>query len=381
MPARREGPLAVARGSVPALVSAAILTLLLRAVYTAFAAIVVSSLRLDPALIRSNQMTDHLMQRSQGFAYVLLGVWERFDTLWYLHIAASGYDRPDAVVFYPLYPLLIRASSLVLRNPLLAALAVSTAATFFLFWGLQQLLRLDVSEPIAARAAILMAAWPGSFVLLAGYPDSLTIGLILWSVYSARTGRWWLAGASGFFAGMAKAVGTLVVVPLVVLAWRRRNLRAAWPVALSLLAPVMLQSYIRLLGYPDASAVYATYWNTAVAWPWTTLFASVRDALAGGGLLLDLNLGILILIYALALARPLAIEYALYALATLALFLAKKTDPLLQSTMRYVLAVFPAYAALAALLEGWVPCAVVAVLLFDFNLLLLFRFFDWSLIV
>jgi len=44
-------------------------------------------------------------------------IWERFDTLWYLRIAQHGYDRPMAVIFYPLYPAAIRIVSWVLPQP------------------------------------------------------------------------------------------------------------------------------------------------------------------------------------------------------------------------------------------------------------------------
>jgi hypothetical protein len=62
-----------------------------------------------------------------GLHYALLGIWERFDTLWFLHIAQHGYDRPMAVIFYPLYPAAIRIAS-GLMPAMAAALLVSTVA-------------------------------------------------------------------------------------------------------------------------------------------------------------------------------------------------------------------------------------------------------------
>ncbi len=74
------------------------LTAALRVFYTAMAAAFLPFLHPDPALIRSNALTDNLPP-PHGLHYALLGIWERFDTLWYLRIAQHGYDLPMAVIF------------------------------------------------------------------------------------------------------------------------------------------------------------------------------------------------------------------------------------------------------------------------------------------
>jgi hypothetical protein len=72
----------------------------------------------------------------------------------------------------------------------------------------------------------------------------------------------------------------------------------------------------------------------------------------------------------------------LYALASLTLFLTKSTDPLLQSTMRYVLAVFPSFVALAIVLDKrQVGLAAVLAFLALLNGVVLFEFWQWSLLV
>src|SRR5438874_7753063 len=40
-----------------------------------------------------------------------IGPWERWDALWYHHLAASGYHTPSDAAFFPLYPLLIRGGA------------------------------------------------------------------------------------------------------------------------------------------------------------------------------------------------------------------------------------------------------------------------------
>lgn len=352
----------------------------LRVFYTTLGVLATPWLDLDPVRIRSNWFTDSLLTREDGWIYGLLGVWERFDTLWYLHIAEHGYDTPQASVFYPLYPLLIRVVSPLTGSPLAAALVVSSVAAFFLLLGLPRLLRLDLSAPVAARSLLVLATWPSSFTLFAAYPDSLVIAFVVWSLYWARTGKWFLAGAAGLAAGLTKTVGLCVVVPLAVLAWRERSWRGL-AAGLVLAAPILFTLVLGLSGQPLQGRVYPQYWRTVGDLPWRTVGAALHEAVTNGEALLWMNLGVLLLTGLCALLWRDRWEYAMYSLAALTLFLCKHTDPILQSTMRYTLAVFPAYAGLARALPPRVLVFLSVVVLFPLNLLLLWAFFNWSLVV
>lgn len=376
--ARTEAP--AREATPPAYLLAAVAVLILRASYSALAALAAPHLDLDAARIRSNALTEHLMQQSEGWRYALLGVWERFDTLWYLHIAASGYDRPEAVVFFPLYPLLIRVASSIAPSPLVAALAISTLASFFAAWGLVSLLRLDLPEPEVRRALLAWAVWPAAFVGFAGYPDALVLALIVWSVRFARAGRFWLAGILGFSAGLAKAAGFVVVVPLAFLAWRSRSARAL-PVALALCAPVAFAALVARSGHGLPSQAYPAYWLTVPAFPWTTLAASVREMVAHPDVVLFMNLVALVVVAGLTLGRRIRPEYTLFAIAALGFVLVKRTDPLLQSTMRYMLMVFPVYPALGLVLRERVPFGIALAVALYANLIAFWIFLGWGLIV
>jgi len=77
-------------------------------------------------------------------------------------------------------------------------------------------------------------------------------------------------------------------------------------------------------------------------------------------------------------------EYVLYAAAAMVVFLAKQTEPPLQSTMRYLLIVFPAFVGLARFLQG--PTlrprfGMVCAALFVINVGLLWLFLGWSLVL
>lgn len=359
--------------------TALIWTIALRVIYSALGAMAAPNLKLNPALIRSNDLTDNLMQRVSGWPYRLIGVWERFDTLWYIEISQHGYARPDAVVFFPLYPLLIRLLS-VAMSPLAAALVISTVAAFFAFWGFQKLLRLDLPEDTVKRALLFFALWPSAFILFAGYPESLLIALMIWAIWFARAGNWWLAGILGLLAGLTKAAGFCIIVPLAVLAFKEWRWRT-WPSFLPLLAAPLMALIIKLSGQSLASDAYPKHWQTEIAFPLVTLWASLREAFTTFDAVLLLNLGALLVIFVPAFLKRIRAEYVLFALTALAMFLMKKTEPLLQSSSRYVLAVFPAFASLASMVKHPFLIALGLIVSCLLQFLLLWSFFEWALVV
>jgi hypothetical protein len=352
--------------------------LALRVFYSAIAALLCSRLRLDGNAIRANALTENLISQADTWRYALLGVWERFDTLWYIHIAVSGYDRPESVVFPPLFPWLIRMVTFITGMPLVSALVVSTVSSGFLFYGFHRLVSLDLPESVANRAVILFAAWPASFIFFAGYPESLTIALMLWALVFARSERWWLAGLAGLLAGLAKAVGGLVVIPLLVIAWRRGSWRAA-PVLLAgsgyLLYTAWLYSTGRLLPVEG----YARYWHTNVALPWVTVGSMLRDARAGDWTI-QMHLLILVFVVVAAFFKCVRSEYLIYAAAALVFMLTKKSDASQMQLTRYLLILFMAPLHLVIAGKSRWDFAIVAAVLFPINLLFLWHYLNWSLI-
>lgn len=361
---------------------AAGLTVACRLFYSLIAALFSPQLALNEKLIRSNRLTDHLMSRSaHPIAYALLGVWERFDTLWYIEIARHGYDKPMATVFYPLYPFLIRVISTLTRSELAAAMLISTGATFLLFWGALRLFELESDSSTSLRAVLLWALWPASFVFDAGYPDALVCALIVWSIVLARSERWMSAGAAGFLAGLTKAMGCLAAVPLLWIAWKQRRKEGVVAAALSCAGFACFQGWLMLRHFPSAAEVYRTYWKTTTVAPWTTLIDAIRAGIAEHNALVLLNLVVFVVVGAAALAPGVRMEYKLYAVAAMCLFLTKHTDPLLQSTTRYSLTLFAAYPVLATKLGRGLPFAVVLVVCGVMNVLMLHAFLEWGLVV
>ncbi len=75
------------------------------------------------AFVERRQST--LLQQDQ-FSILFINVWKRWDTDWYLKIAAFGYDRTDGTASYlPLYPWLSARLGALTGNYLLSALLIS----------------------------------------------------------------------------------------------------------------------------------------------------------------------------------------------------------------------------------------------------------------
>ncbi len=361
---------------------ALVTTAALRLFYTATAAAFLPFLHPDPALIRSNALTENL-PAPHGLHYALLGIWERFDTLWFLRIAEHGYDRPMAVIFYPLYPAAIRLVS-GLVPALAAALLVSTVASFFLFWGLLRLAG-DLSEVGKLRTLLLISVWPTSFVLFAGYADSLTIALAVWAVVFGRKAQWEAATACGLLAGAARPSGVLVFVPLAVMALRSRQVRSL-VVALTPLGLLSYWSWLRWSGRPSVVEAYRLYQGMTMVPPWRGLAEAVRLIVTEHDALLAIKLGMVVMVAVISLRRDLRtnvrIEDKAFALAVVLQMLMYTGRPLLGAA-RYVLMVYPAFLVLGDYAERWngKQLGFYVTALGFLNLAWMWAFLSWSLVL
>src|SRR5439155_21202687 len=68
------------------------------------------------------------------------------------------------------------------------------------------------------RAALALACWPGSFMLLLAYPDVLALAAAAWAAALVLRGRPFSAGALGAVAALARPTGFLIAIPLFFLA-------------------------------------------------------------------------------------------------------------------------------------------------------------------
>jgi Gpi18-like mannosyltransferase len=141
-----------------------------------------------------------------------------WDSGWYISIVEHGYQfhpgKVSNVVFFPLYPLLVKLLSLAV-NAKLAGFIISNAALFLAVAYLYRLIMLDYEEPeIASKAVFYLLVAPASFFFSIFYTEALFLFLAVSSFYYAREKAWLIASLLGFLAALTKSLGVFLVIPL-----------------------------------------------------------------------------------------------------------------------------------------------------------------------
>ena len=293
---------------------------------------------------------------SGGVAELLLGAWQRFDTLWYLRIAAQGYAPHDgSTVYFPLYPMLIRLlGTLFAGNYLLAALVISNLAFVGVLFCLYRLTERQFGGMGARRSTLYLAIFPTAFFFLAAYTESLFLLLTLAAFLSAHEKRWWLAGTLGFLASLTRLQGVVLVVPLLYMYLRDRGLHPSrlrpdvlGPLIIPLGAVLFMAYQYLVVGSAPLMSTYQTQLYAQFVWPWDNIIATCQGILSSEGSFIDvLNLSMAGVFLAMTVLsfRGLPREYGIYMAVTLcALMLRRTTIQPLVSMSRYVLVLFPAF--------------------------------------
>jgi hypothetical protein len=150
----------------------------------------------------------------------------RHDTGWYLSVAIDGYaddpSRPDAqqnIVFFPAYPMLMRAAGRLLGGGALATLLGGTLVSFGAFgWALVYLFRFardmlgDADQ--ADQAMWLLAAYPFAIFYSAVYSEAVYLLAIVAACYHFRRSEYARAAVWGLLAGLDRAPGCFLSIVL-----------------------------------------------------------------------------------------------------------------------------------------------------------------------
>lgn len=172
---------------------------------------------------------------------LLLDALVRDDAGWYLRIASNGYSgKPSPLgerdlVFFPLYPLLVRGATYVTRNIHWSSVVVSNLALLAAVILLHRLARERFEERVADASVWLLLCYPYSFFLSAAYTEATFLFCVVLAFFAAEHKRWWLAAVGVALASATKTVGILALpaIALVYLQkahWKPRNIRldALW---------------------------------------------------------------------------------------------------------------------------------------------------------
>jgi hypothetical protein len=165
-----------------------------------------------------------------------LEIWNHWDALHYLGLAEHGYvatgDSRVSLVFFPLYPWLVRLTAFFVRDYLAAAFVVSGFASVAAGLLLRRLARCDESEDVSRNAVWFLFIFPTSFFLHIGYTESLFLALTLGCFLAARKECWALAGVLGAGACLTRVNGLILLPTLATEVglqyWQTRRINLRW---------------------------------------------------------------------------------------------------------------------------------------------------------
>lgn len=146
-------------------------------------------------------------------------LWLRTDAPHYLGIAENWYvttgDARFHIVFFPLYPILIRIFSLFTGgNSFAAAMLVTTLCALGSAIAAYELFALDTDREGALFAVTALCLFPGSIFLLAPMTESLFLLTGLLCIYMCRKKKYLLSGLFGCLSALTRSVGLLFVLPV-----------------------------------------------------------------------------------------------------------------------------------------------------------------------
>lgn len=354
---------AVKRPLGPAIRFALIVFLASRLVITVWAVLVLAirPLPQEPDEVLRPYLGQPILEH--GLPALVLGPWQRFDTLHYLRIAQDGYAAEEDSVFPPLYPAAINLLGWplgLLFEPavanLLAAVIIANGAFLASLVLFYRLVEVEIDRPAARRALIYLTVFPSGFFLLAAYTESLFLLLAMGAIWSARRQRFWLAGLLGLLAPLVRLTGWVLVVPLAYeylsrrdFNWRRVDLAGLAPL-LPLAGTVAFLIYRQAAGLPSLGVIYTTYWYQRTGIPGADLVTALQQMFAGGApftLFFDFFCALLLLATSLLALRRLPRAYGLYGLMLFLFMLLPRSDlKPLYSFSRYALVFFPTFMVL-----------------------------------
>jgi hypothetical protein len=292
-----------------------------------------------------------------GHPLELLGSW---DGRWFMDIVQHGYDtrlayRPDGslietnVVFFPGYPLLLKAVSSVTGLEVLhAGIITSALAGVAGAWGIFAVGNELHGRTVGALLAVLWGMQTHAIVESMVYSESLFTALSAWCLYAVLRGRWLSAGVLCALAGLTRASAIVLVLVVVVAALADLRRRNTWRAAVcALVSPVGLVGYYawvaHALGRADAwFFMQDEGWGSRFDGGWDSARTFVHLFHSSNGLepyevtaVLLVSIGLLV---ALAFLRP---PLPLLAFAGGLLFITIGTAGYYHAKSRFLLPAFP----------------------------------------
>jgi Gpi18-like mannosyltransferase len=324
----------------------------------------IKALLLFFAVIATTAMANQPVSFPEGW----LELWNRWDAQHYLDIARDGYVTEDSrtqyqrhwIVFYPLFPWVVRVLNWLVREFVLSAHLVALAGAIATAIVFQRLVELDYERALARSAVVFMFIFPTAYFFHAGYTESLFMAVAVGCVLAARQRHWATAALLGALASLTRVNGLLLIPVMLIEAFMqyrgdggRMQRRWLWiPLAGS---GFLIYLAVNWRVWKDPfyfQTVMEQYWGKKLMWPWAGIARSATQALAdipwrsqlfGVQELVFIAIGLVCTVWCWRRLRP---SYAVW--MTLNWLLVTSTARIM-STPRYLLTFFPMFILFALL--------------------------------
>jgi Gpi18-like mannosyltransferase len=293
--------------------------------------------------------------QTQGFRWNELHA--QWDSFWLLDVAQNGYYLREGtisnVVFFPLYPLLIKLTSFILLGDFL--LAGWLLSALFLLGALIYLFKLarefhpEIKDPY--QPLLFLLVFPTAIFFNAVYTEAIFLFLSVAAIFYTRQKKYPLAGTLGFLAALTRITGLLIFIPLLWEALRDSNFKLSpffqkkrWMI---FLAPLGTFSFF-LFHYFQFGDFWL-FFKIQSLWGRSFELNSAHFELlnppATVNLITDLAFVVLGIGGGILIAKKIRFSYGLYVLAAVLVPLSTGT---LMSIGRYLLVLFPLYLLFAS---------------------------------
>lgn len=244
------------------------------------------------ALLLAGYITGYIIigRESVHWTDVLEETWSRWDANNYIRIAQNGYqsegDDSVLIVFFPLFPLAMRAVHFIVPSYWVAGAIVSFVASIGAGFFLQSLVAKDGGDDAEAdRSVWYMSLFPTAYFFAMPYTEAMFLAFVTGSFLAARNGRWEWAGVLGMLACLTRLPAVALIPALGIEALHQNRWRIPWRAYPLTLLPVGVLTYLLInwvvLGDPlEFVQIQREHWFLEFAWPWETI-KDTYDSIAG----------------------------------------------------------------------------------------------------
>lgn len=290
----------------------------------------------------------------------LIDMHNRWDSFWYLDIVNNGYHLNENntlanVVFFPVYPALIKIlGTVLLGNFVLAGWILSVVFLFLSCAYLHKFVKQFHPEIDPELPILLMLIFPTAFFFNVVYTESIFLFVTIATFYYAFRKNFYLAGLIAFIGALTHSNGVFLALPIL---WKIVE-ENGWK---EMLAPKMWKKLTPVVFAPIGSFLFLGYdywkfgdpmlffkiqsaWGRSftINWEHFSLFSHPSIV----NMCIDIFLAVFIISAVVVVWRKLSPLYAIFMSTTL---IAAFTSGTLMSVGRYSLVMFPLFILLAKL--------------------------------